>query len=78
MSDRTFRRYINRYKDDGEDGLLDKRLPQESHRRTPLYEVMKLTSTLALLPIQKSHHFPHLYFHLTLPANTVESVISSS
>jgi len=35
VSDRTFRRYISRYEDDGEDGLLDKRLSQESHRRAP-------------------------------------------
>jgi len=43
VSDRTFRRYISRYEDAGEDGLLDKRLNQESHRRAPLDEVMKLT-----------------------------------
>ena len=29
---RTFRRYIDRYGDDGLDGLIDKRLAQVSHR----------------------------------------------
>ena len=36
---RTFRRYINRYE---EDGLIDKRLAQVSHRRAPVDEVMRL------------------------------------
>ena len=34
---RTFRRTINRYE---EDGLIDKRLAQVSHRRAPVDEVM--------------------------------------
>jgi len=42
VSDRTFRRYINRYEDDGLDGLYDKRLAQASHRRAPLDEVLDL------------------------------------
>ena len=33
---RTFRRYIDRYEEDGLDGLLDKRLSQVSHRRAPV------------------------------------------
>ena len=32
---RTFRRYIDRYEEEGLDGLLDKRLTQVSHRRAP-------------------------------------------
>ncbi len=40
VSDRTFRRYIPRYKEDGLEGLLDKRLSQASHRRAPVDEVM--------------------------------------
>ena len=36
---RTFRRTINRYE---EDGLIDKRLAQVSHRRAPVDEVMRL------------------------------------
>jgi transposase len=37
---RTFRHYINRYEDNGLDGLLDKRLTQVSLRRAPVDEVM--------------------------------------
>ena len=39
---RTFRRYIDRYEEDGLDGLLDKRLTQVSHRRAPVDEVLRL------------------------------------
>ncbi|MDH3975899.1 MAG: ISNCY family transposase [Deltaproteobacteria bacterium] len=44
VSDRTFRRYIDRYKEEGLEGLLDKRLTQASSRRAPVDEVMDLTS----------------------------------
>ncbi len=40
VSARTFRRYINRYTDEGLEGLYDKRLIQASHRRAPLDEVL--------------------------------------
>jgi len=39
VSARTFRRYINRYTDDGLDGLYDKRIIKASHRRAPIDEV---------------------------------------
>ena len=39
---RTFRRYIDRYEEEGLDGLLDKRLTQLSHRRAPVDEVLRL------------------------------------
>lgn len=39
VSDRTFRRYLVRYEEDGIDGLYDKRISQASHRRAPLDEV---------------------------------------
>ena len=39
---RTFRRYIDRYEEEGLDGLLDKRLTQISHRRAPVDEVLRL------------------------------------
>ena len=42
VCDRTFRRYIHRYQDEGMDGLLDKRLTQASSRRAPVDEVMAL------------------------------------
>ena len=43
VSDRTFRRYIGRYEDDGLEGLSDKRLSQASRRRAPVDEVIELT-----------------------------------
>ena len=42
VSDRTFRRYIDRYHESGMNGLLDKRLTQASARRAPVDEVMAL------------------------------------
>ena len=33
VSDRTFRRYVDRYEEHGLEGLADKRLTQASHRR---------------------------------------------
>jgi len=43
MSERNFRRYIGRFHDEGETGLMDKRLAQASHRCAPVDEVLKLT-----------------------------------
>jgi len=43
MSERSFRRYIGRYQDEGEAGLFDKRLTQVSNRCAPVDEVLKLT-----------------------------------
>jgi len=42
VCERTFRRYIDRYEDEGPDGLIDKRLNQVSQRRAPVDEVVKL------------------------------------
>jgi len=42
MSDRSFRRYIERYREEGESGLLDKRLTQASDRCAPVDEVLAL------------------------------------
>jgi len=39
VSDRTFRRYIDRYDEGGLEGLSDKRLTQASYRRAPVDEV---------------------------------------
>ena len=39
---RTFRRYIDRYEEEGLDGLIDKRLSQVSHRKAPVDEVLRL------------------------------------
>ena len=42
VSDRTFRRYIKRYEEEGLEGLLDKRLNSPSHRKAPVDEVMQV------------------------------------
>ena len=42
VSDRTFRRYLLRYEEEGMQGLADKRLGQISHRRAPADEVVAL------------------------------------
>jgi transposase len=44
VHERTFRRYINRYHEEGLEGLLDKRLEQVSHRRAPVDEVIGVES----------------------------------
>lgn len=43
VCDRTFRRYVNRYEENGLDGLSDLRLTQISHRRAPVDEVVSMT-----------------------------------
>ena len=43
VSDRTFRRYVERYEDGGLEALVDHRLAQISQRRAPVDEVMRLT-----------------------------------
>lgn len=42
VCERSFRRYINRYHENGLDGLIDKRLQQVSHLRAPVDEVLAL------------------------------------
>lgn len=42
VCDRTLRRYMNRYDEDGLDALVDKRLVQISHRRALVDEVIRL------------------------------------
>ena len=43
VSERSFRRYIGRYEEDGLQGLIDHRVGQISHRRAPVDEVLALT-----------------------------------
>jgi transposase len=50
VSDRTFRRYIDRYEESGLEVIADKRLTQTSHRRAPVDEVV------ALVDLYSSHH----------------------
>ena len=42
VHERSFRRHVNRYIEDGLDGLIDKRLNQTSARKAPVDEVMAL------------------------------------
>lgn len=42
VSNRTFRRYITRYEEEGIEGLTDKRLSQISHKRAPVDEIIEL------------------------------------
>src|SRR5450631_3151784 len=44
VCERSFRRYIDRYEEDGLQGLIDHRVGQISQRRAPVDEVMALTS----------------------------------
>lgn len=48
VSDRTFRRYIDRYNQDGLEGLSDKRLTQVSARKAPVDEVLALVDRYEL------------------------------
>lgn len=50
VSDRTFRRYVDRYEEGGLTGLADQRLSQVSHRRAPVDEV------IALVDLYRAHH----------------------
>lgn len=42
VSDRTFRRYITAYDDQGLDGLIDHRMEEISAKKAPLHEVLRL------------------------------------
>lgn len=42
VCERSFRRYIERYEENGLDGLIDKRLSQVSARKAPVDEVLRL------------------------------------
>lgn len=48
VSDRTFRRYVDRYNQDGLEGLSDKRLMQVSARKAPVDEVLALVERYEL------------------------------
>jgi transposase len=60
VSDRTFRRYIHRYEEEGIEGLSDKRLTQASFRRAPVDEVMALSSKYEVR--YRGWNVRHFYF----------------
>lgn len=72
VHERTFRRYIERYEEDGLEGLIDKRLMQVSNRRAPMDEV------LALEAIYKERHHqifpPSCKFAIYIAKNILENV----
>lgn len=43
VCERSFRRYIHRYEEEGIEGIEDRRITQASHRRAPVDEVMRLS-----------------------------------
>ena len=43
MSERNLRRYVERYEEEGIDGLVDKRLAKAAHNAAPVDEVFRLT-----------------------------------
>ncbi len=43
VCERSFRRYIDRYEEEGIEGLADRRMAQVSQRRAPVDEVMRLS-----------------------------------
>lgn len=51
VSDRTFRRYLLRYEENGIEGLIDRRIEQVSWRRAPVDEVVALTT------LYQAHYF---------------------
>jgi len=42
VCDRTFRRYLQQYREEGLEGLIDHRIEQQSHLRAPVDEVIRL------------------------------------
>jgi len=59
VSDRTFRRYIDRFEESGLEGLADKRLTQASHRRAPVDEVFELVELYS----SRHHGWNARHFH---------------
>ena len=56
---RTFRRHVDRYHEDGLDGLIDKRMSQVSSRRAPVDEVLQLEA----LYRESYHGWSVAHFH---------------
>ena len=57
---RTFRRHIDRYEDDGLDGLMDHRMDRVSQLRAPVDEVMQMVNEYRIWHDgwNVGHHFP--------------------
>jgi transposase len=61
LCSRSFRRYLERYRESGMDGLVDKRLEQVSHRCAPVDEVMRLTDDYSRY--YRGWNVKHYYSH---------------
>ena len=62
MSERTFRRYVVRYRQGGREGLLDKRLDRASPRRASIKEVSEVVGLYAdRYPRRNVRHFYEAY-----------------
>jgi transposase len=63
VTERTFRRYVDRYEDGGLDALRDQRLLQPSHRRAPPLEVSDVVDAYrrAYDGWTSQHFFSHYY-----------------
>lgn len=59
VCDRTFRRYLHRYEDEGIEGLTDQRLEQVSHRRAPVDEVLVISDLYS----RRYHGFTVKHFY---------------
>ena len=60
VSERTFRRYVDRYDDAGIEGLSDKRLTQVSFRRAPVEEPIRSRRPCGTVRILSSVRQPPL------------------
>ena len=62
ITERTFRRYVVRYRDEGTEGLLDRRLGKVSPRRAPQQETSELVALYRdLYPQRNIAHFYEAY-----------------
>ena len=62
MSERTFRRYVVRYEDQGAEGLLDRRLGRESPRRASVEEISEVVALYRnRYPRRNIRHFYEAY-----------------
>lgn len=59
VHERSFRRYVNRYQENGLDGLIDKRLNQASARKAPVDEVLAMVD----LYRNRHNHWNVQHFH---------------
>ena len=62
ITQRTFRRYVVRYRSEGAEGLLDRRLGKVSPRRAPQQETSELVALYRdLYPQRNVAHFYEAY-----------------